>query len=293
MKKEHMQLTTIPRVTNITKEDFLSNFVRPQKPVVIERLVEHWPAYQKWDLEYIRELAGEKVVPLYDDRPISSKFRFNEPHTRMRMAEYIDLLESGPTKYRIFLYHLLKEVPALQKDFDFPDVGMKFIRKLPMLFFGGENSKVFMHYDIDFANILHFHFHGKKRCILFPPSQTGYLYKVPHALISREDIDFNAPDYGRFPALRKAQGMETELSHGEVLYMPEGYWHQMTYLTPGFSMSLRAFPRRMTNVSKAVYNLVFMRNFDNYMRKWKGQKWINYKNEQAVIRTERKFRAQI
>jgi hypothetical protein len=62
----------------------------------------------------------------------------------------------------------------------------------------------------------------------------------------------------------------------------------MTYLTPGFSMSLRATPRTLTNFSKAVYNLVVMRNFDNYMRKLKGQKWIDYKNVQAVERTHKK-----
>ncbi len=74
-----------------------------------------------------------------------------------------------------------------------------------------------MHYDIDFANILHFHFHGKKRCILFPPSETKYLYKVPHALIAREDIDFTNPDFEKFPALKNAKGMFTELKHGETL----------------------------------------------------------------------------
>ena len=179
-------------------------------------------------------------------------------------------------------------MPVLQKDFRFPDLGLRFIKQLPTLFFGGENSKVFMHYDIDFANILHFHFHGKKRCIIYPPSQTKYLYKVPHALISREDIDFNNPDFEKFPVLKKAKGYVTELKHGEALYMPEGYWHQMTYLTPGFSMSLRATPRTLTNFSKAVYNLVVMRNFDNYMRKLKGQKWIDYKNVQAVERTHKK-----
>ena len=69
--------------------------------------------------------------------------------------------------------------------------------------------------------------------------------------------------------------------------MPEGYWHQMTYLTAGFSMSLRATPRTFLNFSKAVYNLVIMRNFDNYMRKWRGQKWIDYKNEKAIENTEK------
>ncbi|HEY9186177.1 MAG TPA: cupin-like domain-containing protein [Salegentibacter sp.] len=285
--KNQLNLTKIPRLERISKEDFLEKYVKPQKPVVIEHLIEDWPAYKKWNLPFIKKVAGDKTVPLYDDRPISSKYKFNEPHTKMKMADYIDLLNSKPTNYRIFLYHLIKEVPLLQQDFKFPDIGLRFIKKLPTLFFGGKNSKVFMHYDIDFANILHFHFHGKKRCILFPPSETKYLYKVPHALISREDIDFNNPDFKKFPVLAQAKGYVTELKHGECLYMPEGYWHQMTYLTPGFSMSLRAFPRDAANLSKAVYNLLFMRHFDNYMRKWKGQRWIDYKNERAIKRTER------
>ncbi|MDT0687968.1 cupin-like domain-containing protein [Autumnicola psychrophila] len=288
MMSDGLQLAEIPREKRITKADFLKKYVRPQKPVVIEQLIEDWPAYEKWNLEYIDEVAGDKIVPLYDDRPISSEYKFNEPHTRMKMSEYIELLKSGPTNYRIFLYHLLKEVPSLQKDFSFPDLGLRFLKQLPTLFFGGENSKVFMHYDIDFANILHFHFHGKKQCILFPPSESQYLYKVPHALISRQDIDFVNPNFEKFPALKKAKGYITELNHGEALYMPEGYWHQMTYLTAGFSMSLRATPRTVTNFSKAVYNVFFMRHFDNYMRKWKGQKWIDYKNEQAVKKTHQK-----
>ncbi|UAB85537.1 cupin-like domain-containing protein [Zunongwangia sp. SCSIO 43204] len=290
MKYGGLQLAEIPSVKRISKEEFVKNYVQPQKPVVIENLIEDWPAFEKWNLDYIKELAGEKVVPLYDDRPITSEYKFNEPHAEMKMADYIDLLKSKPTNYRIFLYHLMKEVPALQKDFKFPDIGLRMIKQLPMLFFGGRNSKVFMHYDIDFANILHFHFHGKKQCIIYPPSESKYLYKVPHALISREDIDFRSPDLEKFPALKKAKGYVTELNHGETLYMPEGYWHQMTYLTAGFSMSLRATPRTFLNLSKAVYNLVIMRNFDNYMRKLRGQKWIDYKNRKAIENTNKLVR---
>ncbi|WP_423738470.1 cupin-like domain-containing protein [Christiangramia lutea] len=283
-----MELERIKRVKSISKSDFKRDFVQPQIPVVIEKLIDDWPAYKKWNLGYIRQIAGDRTVPLYDDRPITSEYKFNEAHAEMKMSEYVDLLESGPTNYRIFLYHLMKEVPALQKDFSFPDVGLRFLKQLPMLFFGGEDSSVFMHYDIDYANILHFHFHGKKQCILFPPSESKHLYKVPHSLISREDIDFNNPDFEKFPVLKKARGFITELNHGETLYMPEGYWHHMTYLTAGFSMSLRATPRTLTNFSKAVYNLIFMRHFDNYMRKIKGQEWIDYKNRLAVERTHKR-----
>lgn len=282
-----MQLQEIDRVTTITKEDFLKKYFKSQKPVVIERFIEDWPAYDKWDLDYMAQVAGDKTVPLYDNRPVSHKDGFNEPHATMKMAEYIELLKKEPTKYRIFLWNILKEVPQLQNDFNYPDFGLKLMKGLPMLFFGGRDSYTFMHYDIDLANIFHFHFHGKKEVILFDQKQNDYLYKIPHSLITREDIDFHDPDYEKWPALKKAKGYKTHLEHGNVLYMPEGYWHYMRYVTPGFSMSLRAMARNPKNLAKAVYNIAIMRYFDQLMRKLKGQKWIDWKNAQAVVRTHK------
>jgi hypothetical protein len=282
-----LHLTEIERVKTISKEDFYNNYVKKQKPLVIEQLTTDWPAYEKWKFAYMKEMAGQKTVPLYDDRPVSHKDGFNQAHAQMKMSDYIDLLQSKPTNYRIFLYNLMKQVPKLRDDFKWPDIGLKLVRQLPMLFFGGENSRVFMHYDIDYSNILHFHFQGTKQCILFAPSETPYLYKVPYALISREDIDLDQPDFDKWPALEKAHGLICNLKHGEMLYMPEGYWHYMKYLTPGFSMSLRAFPNKITNIAKAIYNIMIMRHFDNFMRKYKGQAWIDYKNEQAILNTHR------
>ncbi|AXP80311.1 hypothetical protein CJ739_1220 [Mariniflexile rhizosphaerae] len=282
-----MNLQDIPRVKTITKEDFLKHYFKPQKPVVIERFIDHWPAYSKWNLDYMKTVGGEITVPLYDDRPVDYKDGFNEPHTKMRLADYIDLLKSEPTKYRIFLWNAIKEIPLLQNDFTFPDFGLRLMKGIPMLFFGGRDSYTFMHYDIDLANIFHFHFEGKKQIILFDQNQNKYLYKVPHALITREDIDFANPDFEKWPLLKKAQGYQTELNHGEVLYMPEGYWHYMRYITPGFSMSLRAMARNPKNFGKAIYNIVVMRNFDNAMRRMKGQKWIDWKNQQAITKTHK------
>lgn len=279
-----LNLSQIDRVKTITKEDFIKNYFKPQKPVVIERFIEDWPAFKKWNLEYMKEIAGDKIVPLYDDRPVDFKDGFNEPHAKMKMADYVDLLKKKPTKFRIFLWNVLKEVPVLQKDFTYPDFGLRLMKGLPMLFFGGTDSYTFMHYDIDLANIFHFHFEGKKEIILFDQQQNKHLYKVPYSLITREDIDFSNPDFEKWPELKKAIGFKTHLEHGEVLYMPEGYWHYMKYITPGFSMSLRAIAKKPKNLGKALYNVFIMRTIDNLMRKIKGQKWIEWKNKQALLR---------
>jgi hypothetical protein len=123
-----LNLVEIPRVKTISKEDFYNNYVKKQKPVVVEKLTEEWPAYKKWKLEYIKEIAGDKVVPLYDDRPVSHKDGFNEAHTKMKMSDYINMMLKEPTNYRIFLYNLMNEVPLLQKDFKWPNIGLRLVK---------------------------------------------------------------------------------------------------------------------------------------------------------------------
>ena len=129
-----LDLQDIPRVKTITKIDFIEHYFKPQKPVVIERFIDHWPAYSKWNLDYMKAVVGDKAVPLYDDRPVHYKDGFNEAHATMKMSDYVDLLQREPTKYRIFLWNILKEVPKLQNDFSYPDFGLKLMKKLPMLF---------------------------------------------------------------------------------------------------------------------------------------------------------------
>ncbi|MDO5655173.1 MAG: cupin-like domain-containing protein [Flavobacteriaceae bacterium] len=279
------EFTEIQRLKSIDKQTFISKYYKPQIPVVIEKFTADWPAYEKWNFEYINSIAGDKVVPLYDNTPVKADDGFNEPKVQMKLSEYIHLLNSEPTDLRIFLYNLLKEVPELQQDYYIPDLGLKIMKGLPMLFFGGTNSNVFMHYDIDLANIFHFHFQGKKECILVNPNQTKWMYKIPNSVICREDIDFDQPDFDKFPALKKLQPMRAFLHHGDMLYMPEGYWHYMKYKSPGFSMSLRSIAKNPRHLAQAVYNVFFMRHYDEWMRKQKGQKWIDFKNKRAVEKT--------
>lgn len=281
---------SIDRVSSIDKADFQSYYYKQQKPLVITDWAKHWPALDKWSFDYFKQKAGPVKVPLYDNREVTAKYSYNEPHDYMKLGEYLDLLQKGPTDYRIFLFNLVKEVPEFQDDFGYPDeLGIKLLKKLPFLFFGGEKSSVLMHYDIDFANIFHVHFTGKKRCLLFPPAATSYLYKLPNSLKTHESIDFLNPDFDKFPALKRAKGFEVELKPGETLYMPEGYWHFMYYETAGFSMSLRALPRSPLKIAKAAYNIAIMRNAETLLRKLAGQRWIEWQKQHAVKHSEKRL----
>ena len=279
----------VERVHRISPDDFYRLYVKPQKPVVIEQLTHDWPAYEKWHFAYIKEQAGDEIVPLYGNDPVDYNKKVNEPDTKMRMADYIDQLLADQTKLRIFLYNIMRRVPSLRDDIRFPNLKVKLLKGLPFLFFGGKDVNVFMHYDLDYANIFHFHFAGEKRCVIIPPDQTPLMYKVPYANICREDIDFDNPDFNRWPALRQLQPYIADLKHGEMLYMPEGYWHYMKYLTPGFSMSLRSLATKPSHILKGFWNVFVVRHFDNFMRQRKGAAWLAYKDARAIRDTHEKL----
>lgn len=282
----------IERVEKLTKKEFIDNYYKPQKPVVITNQIEDWPAFSKWNFDYLKEVAGHKIVPLYDSRKTDFTKKVNEADFNMPMADYIDLLQKGPTDLRIFLYNLMKDVPVMKYDIKWPKLGLRLIKSLPFVFFGGKGVKVFMHYDIDFSNIFHVHFEGEKQCVLVDPKETKYMYRLPYSWLCNEDIDFDNPDFEQFPALKKVKPYITNLKHGEMLYMPEGWWHYMKYLTPGFSLSLRSLPGKPSNLWKAFANVAIIRHYDNWMRTRKGQSWLDYKDAESIRKTNAQFNSE-
>lgn len=286
---EKIRSTPIERVHGIGKEEFVDRFFKPQRPVVLEGFAKPWPAFDKWNLNYIQDRAGDQIVPLYDSKPTRGRQNSAAPATRMPLRDYLEILKTGPTDLRIFFYNILDSMPELSQDFEFPELGLKFFKRLPALFFGGEGSKVLPHFDMDLADLVHIHFHGHKSVLLFDPQQTKYLYRVPFSVHNLEDIDLDAPDFDRFPALRNAQGIQAQLAHGDALYMPSGYWHYIKYLDGGFSMTLRALPTKPQRLLKTAYNVMIMRHFENLMRRAIGQKWVDYKENRMVRKVNKPY----
>lgn len=286
------QIKTIPieRVQSITKKEFVEKYYKPQRPVLIENLTKDWGAYTKWNLEYFQEHGGDQIVPLYNSEPTKGKQNSAAPVKEMKLYDYLELLKTQPTDLRIFFFNILDNLPELLKDIKYPDIGLKFFKRLPVMFFGGGGSKVLPHYDMDLSDLVHFHFHGHKSVTLFSPKQTKYLYKVPFAVHNLETIDLDHPDFETYPALHYLEGIQAEMKHGDALYMPSGYWHYIKYLDGGFSITLRALPRHPVRLVKMLGNVFVMRPFENIMRKLWGQTWVDRKEARILRTTNEKVR---
>jgi Cupin-like domain len=79
---------------------------------------------------------------------------------------------------------------------------------------------------------------GEKHFYLFPPSQARRVYRVSGVTHCRFDPNF--PDFGKFPLARAAAGWQCVLTPGESLYIPAGWFHQVT-VKSGWALNVNFF----------------------------------------------------
>lgn len=291
-----MELRPVDLVHTISPLEFQEKYYHPGMPVVIKDLAKAWPAYHKWTWDYFKQIVGDRQVGIYNNVKSDAYTPINKADQYTTFGEYIDMVSKGPAAWRIFLFNIFSHAPQLTEDFEWPDHLMKgFVKRVPMLFVGGQGSITHMHFDIDLSHILHTQFTGKKRVLLFPYDEQHKLYRKPFEVLSMADFSNYADpaksklDTDRFPATRLARGYEVVLEHGDTLFMPAGYWHHIEYLDSGFAMSLRALQNSFTGKLKGAWNLVGMRNIDTLLKRTAPVWWYNYKKEKLLKAAKREL----
>jgi len=276
-------LRPIDTVDSISPFDFKKNYLDKRRPLIIKGLTQNWPAREKWTAEYLKEVVGKKIVPLYDNSKADPSKPINSSATEMPFDEYIDLIKSQPTELRIFFFNIFKQAPQLLDDVVLPkDLMGGFLESMPAMFFGGSNSVTFLHYDIDLPHIFHTHFGGRKHVILFENKWKRRLYCIPNATYALEDYDVSNPDIKQVPALEGVEGFECFLEHGDTLFMPTGYWHWMKYLDGSFSLSLRAWDASPVRKAASLYNLAVKGGLDSLLKMTFKAKYAKRREKLAV-----------
>lgn len=274
----------------------MQEYYLPMKPLVITDLAKQWPAYNKWNWDYFKNIVGNTEVGVYNNIKSDAYTPINTADDYMKFGDYLDMVKKGPVGLRIFLFNIFQHAPQIVSDFSWPEDLMRgFVKRYPMLFVGGAGSVTHMHFDIDLSHILHTQFVGRKRVLLFPYEEQHKLYRKPYEVLSFANFEnyYDSAntklDLTQFPAVEKANGFEVILEHGETLFMPAGYWHHMEYIDSGFAMSLRALQSSMGGKLKGVWNLFGMRNIDTLMKKTFPEWWYNSKKEKAITSAKKQL----
>jgi hypothetical protein len=230
----------IPRCVGLSGDDFLNQFYAPGRPVVLGDVIKNWPAFGKWSPEYLLEALGDQVVEFQAGRAGEPDFELNKDRHKRRstFAEFMQLLSSGKDNdYYITAYN--SDVNQDAVDCLHDDLGElnDYLRHEPgrieaMFWIGPASTFTPLHHDL--TNNLLVQFVGRKRVVLASPAETPRLYNDVHVFSSVGDV--MAPDLDAvFPLLKEVAFQELVLNPGDALFIPVGWWHQITALD--FSVS--------------------------------------------------------
>jgi hypothetical protein len=290
-----MDLTQkIDVVKNMGVEEFKYKYLMPQKPVIIKGLTENKIAGDKWSINYFKESMGDFIIDLYDNKnEKTATSAYTTPDLKMKLADYLTIIEKDEhTDLRVFLFNLFKFYPTLRKEFPCPEIFKGVLDNIGHMFFGGKDTTVRIHYDIDMSNVLLTQFVGKKRIVLISPEYNELLYCLPFNTYSLVNID--NPDYEKYPALKYIKGYEYILEPGDSVFMPSGYWHYMTYLEGSFSVSYRKIAPAVKQIMRGVVNLAIYMPFDKQMNRiFSNNKWLRMKEQMAEKRATKAIKNHI
>ena len=94
------------------------------------------------------------------------------------------------------------------------------------------------------------------------------------------------PDFETFPALRKVNGIKAILNHGDALFIPRCYWHQIKYLDASMSVTFRKWPSNPLKTIATVIKLFVFLSIDKGLNFLQPSKWFKFKQSIAEKRAE-------
>jgi LPS sulfotransferase NodH len=221
----------IERRTNLSRQEFLERYYVANRPVVIQGLLDAWPARQLWTASYLKDRVGDSRVEIMAGRDADPHYELNiDRHRKLvRFADYVDAVENGSVTNDHYLVanNNFFERPGcdvlLQDIVVFPDyLNPMLMRGRSFLWFGPAGTVTPLHHDA--CNILMALIRGKKHFKIIPAAQWSLVYNS-NSFFS--ELDCEVPNYDRWPMFKEATVIELTLEAGEVLFMPVGWWHHV------------------------------------------------------------------
>lgn len=275
-----LELSEVEKVDSIDKNDFIENYYKSLKPLVIKDLTNSWPACNKWTPEFFQKHYGDKQVKVYDASFVSSGKNYMSNAKMIPFRDYVEQVMTTSQDLRMFLYNVKAEIPGLVDDIKFPALIDNISKSFVFMFFGCKGSVTQMHFDIDMSHVFHTVIKGKRTVYLYSYEESKNLHRYPFTC--RSYVDVEKPDFEKYPGLKKAKGYKVELQAAETLYIPSGYWHHFIYDEAGYSVSLRAASQTLIGKLHGAYNLLFMQSVDRLLNKLSPKLWFDWKEQRAL-----------
>lgn len=232
----------VPRRAGLSRKQFVAEFVRPNRPVVLTDVTRNWRANQQFSFDFFRRRFPDVLVDVR-----------GRPYRLQEILDRIENGDSGPDLYPCKLdlrdpqFGTLAKMVGPRPPILSPDrthsrlLPRRFLTGLCDLeiFFGGAGGEFpYLHYDYLGLYAIINQLHGRKEFTLFSPEQQAYLYPCEDRPWVSQIENHHNPDLDRFPLFKKARSTKVILGPGESLFIPKKWYHTAQSLEPTISIAM-------------------------------------------------------
>lgn len=224
-----------------SRAEFLQRYVVGCRPAVFTGVADDWPARTRWSPQDLKARFGQFEIEIQAERNADPKFEQNKlaHKRRMRLDAFVDQVLAGGVTNDYYLTannELLRTpefAPLLADVGRLPDFCNRAdLPRCASFWFGPAGTTTPLHHDT--IMLLHTQIVGRKRWRFISPLETPKLYNYVDVY---SPIDLDAPDQVRYPAFKDVQVLEAVVGPGETVFLPLGWWHQVTALDVSLSFS--------------------------------------------------------
>ncbi|GAV63901.1 PPR domain-containing protein/PPR_2 domain-containing protein/Cupin_8 domain-containing protein/DYW_deaminase domain-containing protein, partial [Cephalotus follicularis] len=243
MKPEWLERDNIVRKKGISVEEFVSNFEELNKPVLLEGCLDNWVALGKWDRDYLVEVCGDA--------------QFSVGPVEMKLEDFFRYLGQAREERPLYLFDpkFADKVPVLGSEYEVPvyfkeDLFNVLGNERPdyrWIIIGPSGSGSSFHIDPNSTSAWNAVIKGSKKWVMFPPdvippgvhpSPDGAEVACPVSIIEWFMNFYSATRNW------KKRPIECICKAGEVVFVPNGWWHLVINLEESIAITQNYVSRR-------------------------------------------------
>lgn len=223
---------------SVSVEDFRRDFLPFGTPVILTDALEDWPFFNMSREESITHFAELKGITRHGDYA-EKTFSTDRDFRSTSIAEFIESLERPRAPGAPAPYMGNNVVPAqLLELIRFPEYFERSLYIKPRIWIGPKGTLTPLHRDDSdnmFAQVW-----GQKSFILAAPhyrEALGTWSTSEGGGLEGCDVNPNNPDYEKYPAARDVIFHRIVLEAGDLLFLPEGWFHQVESVSTSLSVN--------------------------------------------------------
>ena len=218
------ELNEVNSIETITHDDFYKNHIKTNTPVKMTNMMSHWKAMDLWSLDYFEKIGKDKETYMYQ-----GNIRQNDTNWHFgAFQDYLNDIRSNSDNTETYLGNMpiAKMFPELLEHVDFSLISNNTIRNSTSLWIGPPGTITGWHTDRLANNILAL-VEGRKLVFLVSPKETDKMYPSnkyePGSRLSDVNMeDFDEVNHSLF---KDAHVQYTVIHPGEMLFIPQNWWH--------------------------------------------------------------------